>query len=304
MWRIVSLATASLLIALPAPRALAEQGDGSFRFEYQFIKTGDFDSSIGAIDIGETDAHVFMFAGSYELTDRWTVSASLPWIKKRHQGAFAHNPGLELTNFPEADQSIIDNGDFHSDWQDLYVGASYAAFQGERLSVSPYLSVGIPTNDYPFYAHAAVGRNIWHVPVGATFRFQPYFSDFVLSGDVGYVFSEKSLGVNIDHWLVTLDAAYHLTETLAPRVFLTIKHSSNGLSFPDDFDVTALNDINWYYHDRTIKHNFVNGGIGLDWLLSDDYMLSATAITMLDSDQVNEVDYGLSLGITRFFSRR
>ena len=282
--------------------AFADKGDGSFRVEYQFVETGDFESSVGPLDIGETQAHVFMFSGSYEVSDRWTLSASLPWIKKRHQGALPHNPTLDLTEYPEADQTLVDDGNFHSDWQDLYVNAMFDAYEGERWSVSPFVSVGLPTNSYPFYAHAAVGRNIWHVPVGAAISFKPYFSDFSFHGDIAYVFTEKSLDVNIDHWLINLDLAYYVTPALAPRVFVSIKHSTSGLSFPDDFDVSALNDEAWYFHDRTIKHNFVNAGVGFDWLLNDKYMLSGSALTMVNPDQVNTVDIGLSLGITRFFS--
>ena len=280
----------------------AKNGEGSLRLEYQFIRTGDFDSSIGDLDIGNTDAHVFMLSGSYAVNNRLTLSASLPYIKKRHEGALPHNPALELTAFPQADQSLIDDGNFHSDWQDLYVSVSYLAKDG-ALSLSPFVSVGVPTNDYPFYAHAAVGRNIWHVPVGVAFSYTPHFSDFFFNGDVAYVFTEKSLGVDINHWLVNLDFAYYLTPRFAPKVFFNIKHGTKGLSFPDDFDVTALNDESWYFHDRTIKHNFVNGGVGFDWVVSDKYMLSASALTMLDPDQVNIVDFGFSFGITRFFSR-
>lgn len=301
--KLISEATI-LSLLLFANFATAEQGDGSFRFEYQYVKTGDFDSSIGPLDIGETDAHVFMFSGSYQLSERWSVAASLPWIKKRHQGALPHNPALELTEYPEADQSLIDDGNFHSDWEDLYINVSYAAYMGERWTISPIIAVGVPTNDYPFYGHAAVGRNIWHLPVGTAFSFKPYFSDISFSGDIAYVFSEKSLGVNIDHWLINLDLSYYLTRGFAPRVFVSIKHSNQGLSFPDDFDVTALNDINWYFHDRTIKHNFVNAGIGFDWFLDEKYLLSASAFTMVDPDQVNTIDYGLSLGFTRYFSGR
>ena len=295
-------AAAILLCLSVSVPAQAEKGDGSIRLEYQFVKTGEFDSSIGEIDIGETESHVFMFSGSYAVTDRWTMSASLPWIKKRHQGALPHNPTLDLTAFPQADQSLIDDGNFHSDWEDLYLSATYAAVQGDRWSVSPFLSIGAPTNDYPFYAHAAVGRNIWHVPVGVAFNFKPYFSDFSFGADAAYVFTEKSRGVDTSHWLVNLDVSYYVLPDLAAKVFVSIKHGTQGLSFPDDFDLGALNDEAWYLHDRTIKHNFINGGIGFDWLFSEKYMLSASALTMLDPDQVNIVDLGLSLGITRYFS--
>lgn len=301
---VASVTALILLSTIDAGQAVAEKGDGSFRLEYQFVETGDFDSSIGKLDIGETQAHVFMFSGTYELTDRWTLSASLPWIKKRHRGALPHNPGLDLTAFPQADQSVIDDGNYHSDWQDIYLGASFAAYQGDRWSVSPFVAFGVPTNDYPFYAHAAAGRNIWHMPVGAAFNFVPHFSDFTFSGDIAYVFTEESLGVNIDHWLANFDVAYYLTPGFAPKLFVSIKKSTGGLSFPDDFDVTALNDEAWYFHDRTIKHNFVNAGIGFDWVLNEKYMLSGSALKMVDPDQVNIVDFAYSLGVTRFFSGR
>lgn len=276
------------------------QGKGSLRLEYQFIRTGAFDSSIGKLDIGETDGHTFMLSGDYALTDRWIVSASLPWIKKRHQGALPHNPALELTAYPEADQSVIDDGNFHSDWQDLYVTLAYRARTG-ALSITPFVSVGMPTNDYPFYAHAAVGRNIWHVPIGVGFNYTPHFYDYYIDGDVAWVITEKSLGVDVSHWLINLRAGYYLRPNFAPKIFVNIKRVPDGLSFPEDFDLTALNDINWYFHDRTIKHNFVNGGFGFDWFVNDRYMLSASWLTMLDPDQVNIVDFGYTLGITRFF---
>lgn len=293
----------ALAAFLAGAAALAgEQGDGSLRIEYQYIETGPFDSSIGDIDIGSTEAHVFMLAGDYALTDRWTVSASLPYIKKRHEGAQPHNPTVDLTEFPEADQSLIDDGNFHSDWQDLYLAVSYLAYQGDRWAIWPFVSYGLPTNDYPFYAHAAVGRNIWHVPVGAAFSFTPYFSDFTFSGDAAYVFTEKSLGVDTSHWLINLDLAYYLTPAFAPNIFVSIKHGTKGLDFPDDFNVNALNDEAWYYHDRTIQHNFINGGIGFDWVLNDQYSLYGSALTMLRPDQVNIVEFGLSIGLTRLFS--
>jgi hypothetical protein len=299
--QVSGLQTVLLILLISPLPALADKGDFSLGLEYQYVRTGDFDSSVGDIDIGNTDSHVMMLSGDYALTDRWTLSASLPYIKKRHKGALPHDPAVDLTEYPEADQSLIDDGNYHNDWQDIYLSVSYLAKEG-RLSLYPFVSLGLPTNDYPFYAHAAVGRNIWHVPIGVAFDFTPYFSDFSFSGDVAYVFTEESLGVDINHWLINLDARYYVTPALAPRVFLSIKHGSNGLNFPDDFDVTALNDEAWYFHDRTIKHNFVNGGIGIDWVLSEKYVLSASALTMLVPDQVNIVDYGLSFGMTWYFS--
>ena len=294
----------SLPLVLGVSPVLAQEdevtGKASLRLEYQFIRTSAFSSSIGDIDIGKTDGHTFLLSGDYALNDRWSVSASLPWIKKRHQGALPHNPVTEITAWTPPDLSLIDDGNFHSDFQDLYLGVSYLAKTGP-LSISPFVSYGFPTNDYPFYAHAAVGRNIWHLPVGAAWSFTPHFSDFYFSGDVAYVFTEKSLGVDISHWLINARVGYYLTPSFVPKIFLSMKHGTKGLGFPDDYDVTALNDEKWYYHDRMIKHNFLNGGIGFDWILNNRYQLSGTWFTMLDPDQVNIVDFAFTLGITRYW---
>ena len=295
--RSAAIVTLSCLASL----AWAEKGDGSFRIEYQYIRTGAFDSSIGDIDIGSTDGHAFLLSFNYALTDRWSVTASLPWIRKRHRGALPHDPVADFSNYTPPDLSLIDDGEYHSDWQDLYLGASYRLTDGP-LVLQPFVSVGFPTNDYPFYGHAAVGRNIWHVPIGVAFSYQPYFSDFRFAGDVAYVFTEKSLGADISHWLMHGEVGYFITRNVVPKVFVTVKHGNRGLDFPDDYDLPADFDTEkWYLHDRMIKHNFVNAGLGLDWAINNRYQVSGTWFRMVRPEQVNVVDRAWTVSITRFF---
>lgn len=284
-----------------APPAFAEAGDASVRVEYQFIRTGAFDSSIGDIDIGHTESNVLLLSADYALSDRWIVTASVPWIKKRHRGALPHNPQVDFVDYVPPDSSRIDDGNYHSDWEDFYGGLRYVAKSGP-LTIQPFIAVGVPTNDYPVYAHAAVGRNIWHVPVGAAFGYQPYFSDFHYSGDIAYVFTEKTLGVDISHWLAHASIRYYVNNRFAPKVFATIKHVTAGLDFPDDYDLNDLDNARWYNHDRMIKHNYINGGLGFDWVINDRYQASVSAFTMVRPEQVNKIEYAFTVGITRFFS--
>ena len=278
------------------------KGDGSLRLEYQYIRTGAFDSSIGDIDIGNTDGHTLLLSVDYALTDRWTMMASLPWIKKRHQGALPHNPTLDITEWTPPDLELVDDGSYHSGLQDLYVGARYLARSGP-LSIQPFVSYGVPTTNYQVYAHAALGRNVWHLPVGVAISYTPPFSDFYVDGELSYVFTEKTLGVDISHYLLNATFGYFVTRNISPKIFFSMKHGSKGLDFPDDYDVTALNDERWYYHDRMIKHNFVNAGVGVDWIISDRYLFSFSAFTMVDPEQVNNVDRAWTAGVTYSFSR-
>lgn len=288
------------LTCLVSSTALAETGDGSLRLEYQYIRTGAFDSSVGEIDIGHTDAHVIMLSGSYSFSDRITAYASLPWIRKRHKGALPHDATVDFQNYEPPDLSVVDDGTYHSDWQDLFIGVQYLA-RSERLTLSPFISYGLPTNDYPFYGHAAVGRNLWHVPVGVAWSFEPYFDKWYLDGSVAYVFTEKTLGVDVSHWLADISFGYYVTDRFAPRVFVNTKYGSEGLDWPNDFNLANLDSAEFYNHDRTIKHNWVNAGVGFDLILNDKYQLTGSWFTMVNPDQVNIVDRAWTLGVTRYF---
>ena len=60
-----------------------QRGDASLTLEYQYVRTGDFDSTLGRIDLGKMDTHVILLSGDYALNERWTVYASLPYVQRR-----------------------------------------------------------------------------------------------------------------------------------------------------------------------------------------------------------------------------
>ena len=298
---VLALALASLA-AIPTPTYAKEKGDGSFRVEYQYVRTGEFDSSVGDIDIGNTDGHTLMFSFDYALSDRMTVRASLPWVKRRHTGALPHDPVADITAWDPPNKDLLDDGNYHTDWQDLFVGVSYVVKEGP-VTLEPFISIGVPTNDYQFYAHAAVGKGLWHVPVGVSVHYEPPLSDFYTSGSVAYVIAEKTLGVDVSYWLVGGTFGYFVTPRFVPKIFFSMK-DAKGLSFPDDFDVMNLNDEKWYHHDQIIKHNYLNAGVGFDYIINENYQVSADWFTMVKPDQVNVVERAWSFSLTHSFSRK
>ena len=309
---LVALSAVALLLGAAPASAGQSKGDASLRLEYQYIRTGDFydDSALfqQGGDVGTTDSHVLLLSGDYALGPRWTVFASLPYIQKQHQGTGPHN-FAEFVNFDPPDRTLVDDGDYHGGFQDLTVGVRYLAVEGP-LSVSPFISYGVPTTDYPFYGKAIIGPNLWRIPVGVDFGFQPYFSDWYFSASVAYVISEKSLGVNVNHWLAFGSAGYYFTPRLFASLFVSYKNTPNGLRMPQDItddplyqDPADFDTALWWQHDRLLAHRYTNVGLGLDYVLSRKHVVSFQYYTSVYADQSNEVDNAFTLGITRFFGR-
>jgi hypothetical protein len=289
-------------------------GHGSIRVEYQFIHSDKFYDDVAEYDYWTTDTHVLMLSGDYAVTDRWTVFASLPYIQKRFNsevdwGGDPHNPNDPFwIDFVPPDKRFVDDGSYHGGLQDLSVGMSYVALDGP-LTLTPYISYGVPADDYPFYAKAAIGQNLWHIPVGTAFTYVPYFSDWYLSGNVAYVFSEQPLGVNTDYWSAYLSAGYWFRPNFSVNLFAALKYVRDGLempwsftddplygNYPDEFDTEE-----WYNHDRLIGHRNLNLGIGFDYAVNRKYKLSGTGFTGVWAEQSSEPAHAFTLALTRYF---
>lgn len=310
------------LLTLTAASTAAAQGqsrgDASLRLEYQYIETGSFYDENFSFDYWNTKSHILMLSGDYALSDRWTLYASLPYVKKRFIpdpsnpfGGDPHNPNDPWwIDFVPPDKRFIDDGHYHGDLQDLSFGVRYVAFESPALTVSPYIGYGFPTTDYPFYAKAAIGTNLWNIPVGVDLTYVPYFSDWYFRGNLAYVFSEEPLDIDVDYWLGFLSAGYWFEPGFSVNAFVSVKYLRDGLVMPWDFtdDPTYGNypgdfdTIYWWQHDRLLRHRFANAGIGFDYFLNEKYLLSGSWYTGIWAEQTNEVDTAFTLALTRYFS--
>ena len=284
-----------------SPNALAadgtsKAGHGYISVGYQFISVDGFESSIGELPIGTVDTHSLNIEVEYFLNDKWTLVAGIPYVVKRYQGPGQHDP-LQLDP-PRPEVENVDQGDWNNSFQDFHLGLRYLARESP-LFIEPFIYFGVPSHDYPFFGHAAVGQDLLKLDVGSTFAYSPPLSDAYFRVDASYVFVEETLGVDVSHWRINAETGYFFGPRITGRVFLMYKHG-DGLVFPDDFPTPRTGE-QWFQHDRMVKHNYTNAGAGLDWVLDQKYQLSTAVLTMIDADQVHKMDFTLSIGITRSF---
>jgi hypothetical protein len=314
VWLIAGLLAVSLSANVLAQSQ--QKGDAALRVEYQYIGTGAYQSEFAEYDYWTTDSHVALISGDYALNERWTVYAALPYVKKRFNPSdldFGTGPGDPhdptsdyWIRFVPPDQRFWDDGEYHSDWQDLSFGIMYKAVDGPAWTVSPFIGYAVPTTNYPFFAKTAIGLNLWQIPVGVDVGFIPYFSDWHFRGNIAYVFSEKPLGQNVDYLLGFLSAGYWFKPNFSMDLFLSSKYLLDGL-----FIETGFGDLNtypngwdteeWWHHDRLLRHRILNVGIGLDYFVNERWQLSATYFQSVWTDQTTDVENAYSFALTRYF---
>ncbi len=286
------LATTSLWAAEDGTRA----GHGYASVSYQYISVDGFEASTGTSPIGKVETQTVSFDIDYHLTERWTVSAGVPFVRKRYLGPFPHDP--MTLDPPRPWVENVDQGDWNSDFQDFHLGLKYLAKDGP-LAIEPFVYYGLPTSEYPFFGHAAVGQQLWKLDVGTSFSYFPGLSNAYYRADIAYVFVEETLGTSIDHWKIFGEAGYQFNQHWTGRLFFLLK-DGKGLDFPEDFPPPRTTEM-WYQHDRQVRHNFLNVGIGLDWNLESGYQISANFMKQPWQEQVHKMEYAFTVGVSRGF---
>ena len=305
MFRVVLVS--ALLIGLSVAEAQEQTAglENSIRLDYYYVHTADFTSDVLTYDAGTTDSHALQLSGFYSLNEKWTIYGSIAYVQKRlvdPTGFGTHNPLVDFWQYTPPDLRFIDDGDYHGGFQDFSIGVQYLALDGP-LRITPFVSFGTPVSDYPIYGGAVIGRGLNELHLGASLDFTPYFSDWVFQAELSYAISEKVVGVDLNYWLMHLSTSYFVTPRFAPRVFLTGRRAPNALSYPEDFEPyeEKYDNENGWRHDQTLKHEYINAGIGFDFNVNERNGISATYYRTIDADNLLEVDKAFNVGFTRRF---
>lgn len=275
---------------------LYAKGHGSVSLTFQMIEVSNFNNSVQDVDIGSVSTRSAYLELEYALAERWLLTVGVPYVKKRYDGPAKHDP-LKLVP-PRPDVAFLDDGRYHSSLQDFVIGMRYL-LDTEPLLLQPFVVAYVPTHDYPHFAQAAVGQNLWRFEVGLEATHYLPFSDWYYRLAGSYTFVEETLGINVNHFRLHGELGYFLKPEFSLNIFF---HGKDGRG--DDattFPPSKRFDERWYQHDRTARHAYLNVGLGGDWLFSDKYQLTASAFTSVWGETVHLVDWAASLGITRYF---
>jgi hypothetical protein len=184
----------------------------------------------------------------YAFTDRFSITAGVPYIGARYIGPEPSFFGLE----------IDDCKCWNTGFQDLSATARYNIFNG-RYALTPSVSYGFPTNNYPFVGEAVIGRylNELRLAVDAGARLDAISTNFSVSGRYSYAFVEQVLDLNLDRSNFYISFDYLFSRRIRAGLQFYWQYTHGGLRSSE-----ILSDEEWMEYDRIIKDNsFHIGGM-------------------------------------------
>jgi hypothetical protein len=155
-------AAAALLCAFALPRSAVAQawlppkGEGSIALTFgEYAFSGHFDSDGSRDPFGGTHARSLAIEVTYAISDRLTVSGSLPFVSTRLSGSFPE--GVPL--------GPLDDGRYHGDFQDFRTDLRFLV-RAQPVALTPVVGVSIPSHRYEVIGEAVPGKRTREVFAG------------------------------------------------------------------------------------------------------------------------------------------
>lgn len=294
-----------LLLAFPGPASaqawLPEGGSGSVSLQYQNMFVRDHAAGSTLLDRGHIESQGAIADVVYGVTDHLAVRFSVPWFVAKYNGQYPH----VLDGLPN-----IDNGNYHGAVQDLRLDVRYAISPDHALKVTPFVTTIVPSHQYVYFGHSAVGTDLNEVQIGSYVgrTLDPIAPQLFVQGRVAYGFVQPILGISHNRTYVDLELGYAVRPGVRVYVIGTGYTTHGGVNFvlPPNTQkaLDAMGPGFWQHHDQIGHEETANLGLGGAVEITRSLDLFGSIGTNMMEVNGHVVQRGISAGITWHFSRR
>jgi hypothetical protein len=238
---------------------------------------------------------------TYGLGERIGVSLTLPWVRSVYRGVNPHC--LEnLSPCPTAKVGLDDQS-YHGVIQDIHASLLYA-LKNRGVTITPFVGAIIPSHDYPYFNHSAAGRRLFEVEagVGVARLLDPVLPDAYIQARFAFGRPQHVLGMSHNRSTLAVEAGYVIKNFL--QVFATAdgQYTHGGIDFHLD-SRTTLPWETWSHHDQIGREHHLIVGFGTSVSATESLSLFASVVRTIAGHNGHEIDYLLSMGVTRTFGR-
>ena len=245
---------------------------------------------------GPTRTQTLGIVAGYGLSDKFALNVSIPFVNSIYHGDRPHRiNGVILTP---------DDGRYHGNFQDFRINLGYQALSG-TVAIAPFLTVVIPSNDYPTLSHAAPGLGLNQVLLGfaagaSLDRIVPRtYAELYYN----YAFVEKVLGINVNRSDFGFQTGYFITPSLGLRFLAAGHYTHGGIAYetPASFFLPDHPEL-YAVHDQIGKSSNVSVGGGLSYELTGNTQVSFSYLRSIYGKTGHKLDDGLGFSVTYNFS--
>jgi hypothetical protein len=285
-----------LFVLAPTVRAAAQawvpaKGEGAVAIAFQNMSVKQHILTTTWVDAGHIDTFVAVADVTYGLTDRIAVDVALPFVTSRYTGTKPH-------------PSAIDDGTYHSSFADLRFALRYNLTRGGTV-ITPYVGTIMPSNNYEYFAHAAVGEQLRELQVGvyAAKLFERGIPGTFISGRFGYGFTEKVLDISHNRSMADLEVGHFFTPSFRAFAMASGQYTHGGIDIP----VAGLPALPAAYrpvHDQIDRaHNFKLGGGGA-YSITDSIDVFGSFVRTMAGRNEHALDRAITVGTSWSFRRK
>src|SRR5262245_6661445 len=241
---------------------------------------------------GEIEDHSVVLDVDYGLFDRLAINAGVAYVASKYVGTGGHPalPGREN----------MDNGDYHPQFQDAIVGVRYLAVSNP-LAVIPFVRLTLPTHDYVNVGHAAIGRGLNQLQIGANLArgLDPFLSKAYAKATLAYSFVEQPdvaahhpgepvPELNINKSFVSMELGYFVTTRFAVNGFGSYLHTEGGIDWARDLRSPADYARIGHVHDAAARDRHTTVGGGLSFALHPSFWAYASFSSIVSGQNLHE----------------
>jgi hypothetical protein len=246
-------------------------GGGSVTVVFQSINnTGHVVTDGSTQPVGKSRNHSVYLEADYTLTDRFAVTAGIPFVFAKYLGP--------PPPAGEPEPPMVTPGDacycWHMGWQDFAFVARANVLNG-AVALTPSVFVGQPSHDYEYQGEAVVGQRLRELGVAADagVRLDAISPRLALQGRYAYSWVEDVLDVPNDRSRLSTEVLVQATEGLSMRagVHRQITHGglragTGGPTLPEGYPWGEIVTADQFReHDRLMRDNNWKVGMGLTY---------------------------------------
>ena len=296
MKRVVSARRlATLLLLLGATRSVSAQawtppkGELDIGLTYHNLFVNNHLNSDGSgYDDGQIFTHMMTLDITYAFTDRLVLRAGLPYVGVRYDGPSPHPRLLDSGPVPSTPCSPcgIDNGKYHSTFQDFNVDLRYNLVRKRSLVLTPMFQANVPSHDYTYFAHSAVGRDLREFRLGLNVgrRLDPLLPNFFVQAQGAYRIIETVINYHRNGMYSEAELGYFVNRRVSLLGMATWSDTFGGFSYDpavwnsvastrDAIAQGIITEQEFLHHDQIGHDRQFNAGGGVVYQLNPRFAL-------------------------------